>query len=309
MVLLFSLAPPSSVEAADSSARRDDKDYSQNQLRRQATISNADFLSDADCGATLVGRTSVETCGNKVESDGYFLDVKAQILDRCGPRDGGPSDSTGVCCLIHGGKECDKCVDCDAPQVVNEVCCPRDSCPSGKKCCKSVDDYSIFCCIDEDEDCLAESCPIGDICGDKVSDSGHILDENAEPGDRCTPRDQGPSDSKGVCCLIGSDFECDKCIDCEAPQVVNDVCCPNDKCEEGYKCCKSEDDISKFCCIPSGNDCNADSCDVPSPSVCGHKVDSSGHVLDVGAMLGDRCNPRDQGSSDSKGVCCLIHGI
>lgn len=45
-----------------------------------------------------------------------------------------------------------------------------------------------------------------------------------------SPRD-GSSDpnTKGVCCLIGGDFKCDACVDCEAPQVVNDVCCPNDE--------------------------------------------------------------------------------
>lgn len=41
-----------------------------------------------------------------------------------------------------------------------------------------------FAVIDENEDCLAESCPIGDICGNKVDDLGHALNEDAEPGDR-----------------------------------------------------------------------------------------------------------------------------
>ena len=59
------------------------------------------------------------------------------------------------------------------------------------------------------------------------------------------------------------------------------------KCEDGYKCCKSMDNASEFCCIADTEDCKEHSCRTdPSPSLaptaCGSKVDSSGHVLDVG---------------------------
>jgi len=99
-------------------------------------------------------------------------------------------------------------------------------------------------------------------CGDKVNTDGTILDDvSAQPGDRCSPRNGSMHpDSKGVCCLIRGEDECDKCIDCDAPQVVNDVCCHADGCKEDFKCCKSMDDDSKFCCIPEGQDCTKYSC-------------------------------------------------
>ena len=203
--------------------------------------------------------------------------------------DQGSSDSKGVCCLIYGSDECDKCVDCDAPQEVNDVCCPDNECEDGHKCCKSMDDSSEFCCIADTEDCKEYSCraepkepsleptdsPSPSLsptdsndptffmaCGDKVNSDGTILDDvDATPGDRCSPRDGATNPmSKGVCCLINGDNECDKCIDCDAPQEVNDVCCPKEKCEDGEKCCKSMDNNSKFCCIPNDHECKSSSC-------------------------------------------------